>query len=84
MMHTDNEAERMQDLINKFKDRDVTVEELKTEVVGVIKILAMIQAGHNQRIKNLERQVNMQDRREGARLRQEDQKQGNTPSWREI
>jgi len=69
-------AEGLQDLIDDKKPPE-TLEEMMSHM----RMMAFLLAGHNQRIKNLERQINAQDRREGAQIRTEDMKQGDTPNW---
>jgi hypothetical protein len=72
-------AEGLQDLIDDKTTPD-NLEELQSKVYTLIRMQALIIAGHNQRIKNLEKHFNAHDRREGARLRQEDSKLPD-PNW---
>jgi cell division protein FtsB len=73
--HCEFGAEGLQDLIDDKKPP-----ENLEEMMSHMRMMAFLLAGHNQRIKNLERQINAQDRREGARLRQEDSKLPD-PNW---
>ena len=73
-------AEGLQDLIDDKTTPD-NLEELQSKVYTIIRMQALIIAGHNQRIKNLEKHFNAHDRRESAQVRAEDQKQGDTPNW---
>ena len=72
-------AEKLQELVDDKKPP-----ENLEEMMSHLRMLALLLASHNQRIKNLERQINAQDRREGARIRAENIKQDKEhPSWRD-